>query len=321
MNVELVIQDSQTGAAYNISELLLETRWQTSLLEQPGKLTFSYINDPNILFPEGSIVSFKIDNIGVFFGYVFKRGKTKDEKIVLTAYDQMRYLKNKDTYKTADETASQVFSKICSKFSLRSSVVASSSYKMAPYLHDNKTLYEIIQRGIDETLVNTGIWYVVYDDFGTLKFNDLQALRTSVYIGDNYLLTNYNFESSIDEDTYNQVKIMQNDNDEPKIVFNAESIARWGVLQYFEKVDEKANAAQISARAEMLLKIKNRATKKLRLSCLGNLNIRAGSGIVLGVSALEQEGIVSGNYFIVTSCEHVFKNDLHTMELEVQMTV
>ena len=87
MNIEAIVQDSKSGQAYDISELIIDAKWETTLIEQPGKLTFNYIDDNKVTINEGSPISFKVDGKGVFFGYVFKRGKNKDEKISVTAYD------------------------------------------------------------------------------------------------------------------------------------------------------------------------------------------------------------------------------------------
>jgi hypothetical protein len=325
MNIEAIVQDSKSGQAYDISELIMDAKWETTLIEQPGKLTFNYIDDNKVTINEGSPISFKVDGKGVFFGYVFKRGKNKDEKISVTAYDQMRYLKNKDTYVLANLTASQVFSKLCNDYKLTHRVVNSSPYIVLPKPYDSKTLFEIIQHGIDETLINTGNWFMIKDNFGTLEFISINSLKTDLFIGDESLLIDFNYESSIDDDSYNQVKLIKDNKETNKrevyIVKDSNTIKQWGLLQYFESMDENANEAQIKARAEMILKLKNRVTKKLKLECLGDLKVAAGSGVVLGISDLQKEGIVINQYFMVTSCTHTFQNDLHTMQLEVQVSI
>lgn len=325
MNIEAIVQDSKSGVAYDISELITNAVWETTLTNQPGKLTFNYIDDNKVTISEGSPISFKVDGKGVFFGYIFKRGKKKDKKVPVTAYDQMRYLKNKDTYVLSNLTASQIFTKICRDFKLSFEVIDSSSYIVSPRVNDNKTLFEIIQHGIDETLINTGNWFMIKDNFGTLEFVSINSLKTDLFIGDESLLIDFNYESSIDDDSYNQVKLIK-DNKETKkreiyIVKDSNTIKQWGLLQYFEKMDENANEAQIKARAEMILKLKNRVTKKLKLECLGDLKVAAGSGVVLGISDLQKEGIAINQYFMVTSCTHTFQNDLHTMQLEVQVSI
>lgn len=325
MNIEIIVQDSKSGIVYDISELVTHIKWETSLINQPGKLTFSYLEDEKISINEGSSLSFKVDGKGVFFGYIFKRGKKKDEKIPVTAYDQMRYLKNKDTYVLSNLTASQIFTTLCNDFKLSANVKDASSYIVSPRVHDNKTLFEIIQHAIDETLINTGNWYMIKDNFGKLEFVSINSLKTDVFIGDKSLLIDFDYESSIDDDTYNQVKLIKENKETKKreiyIVKDSGTIKQWGLLQYFEKMDEKANPAQIKARADMILKLKNRTTKKLRLECLGDLKVSAGSGVVLGISDLEKEGIPINQYFMVVGCTHTFKNDLHTMQLEVQASI
>ena len=325
MNIEAIVQDSKSGQAYDISELIIDAKRETTLIEQPGKLTFNYIDDNKVTINEGSPISFKVDGKGVFFGYIFKKGKKKDEKVPVTAYDQMRYLKNKDTYVLSNLTASQIFTKLCSDFKLSFEVKDSSSYIVSPRVNDNKTLFEIIQHAIDETLINTGNWYMIRDNFGKLQFISINSMKTDLFIGDESLLIDFDYESSIDDDTYNQVKLIKENKETKKreiyIVKDSNTIKQWGLLQYFEKMDENANIAQIQARAEMILKLKNRVTKKLKLECLGDLKVAAGSGVVLGISDLQKEGIAINQYFMVTSCTHIFQNDLHTMQLEVQVSI
>lgn len=325
MNIEAIVQDSKSGVVYDISELITNAVWETTMTDQPGKLTFNYIDDTKVTINEGSPISFKVDGKGVFFGYIFKRGKKKDEKIPITAYDQMRYLKNKDTYVLSGLSASQIFTKVCNDFKLKSIVKEATSYINSPRINDNKTLFEIIQYAIDETLINTGNWFMIRDNFGSLEFVSINSLKTDAFIGDESLLIDFDFESSIDDDTHNQIKLIKENKETRKreiyIVKDSSTIKQWGLLQYFEKMDEKANPAQIKTRADMLLKLKNRVTKKLKLECLGDLKVSAGSGIVLGISDLEKEGIPINQYFMVVSCAHIFKNDLHTMQLEVQVSI
>jgi hypothetical protein len=327
VKIELIVQNSETGKTWEISELVNSISWTTYMVDQPGKLDFTFIDEADkVLATEGSVVSFKVNGTKVFFGYVFKEGVDETESVSVTAYDQLRYLKNKDTYVLSNMTASQVFEKICKDFKMRYSVIDKSSYVLPASVEDNKGLYEIIQKGIDLTLINSGNWYVVRDNFGTLEFQLLNRLKTLVFIGDGSSLSKYSFESSIDSDTYNQIKLVKENKETAKreiyIVKDSSTIKKWGTLQYFETVDEDSNAAQIQARAEMLLKLKNRKTKSLKLNnVLGDLRVFAGAGIVLGIQKLVVRGIPMNKYFMVTSATHTFSNDLHTMSLELQVSI
>lgn len=327
MKIELIVQNSETGKTWEISELVNSISWTTYMVDQPGKLSFTFLDEADkVLATEGSIVSFKVDGTKLFFGYVFKEGVDETDSISVTAYDQLRYLKNKDTYVISNMTSSQVFEKICKDFKLKYAVLDKSSYVLPSSVEDNKGLYETIQKGVDLTLINTGNWYVVRDNFGTLEYQLLNRLKTLVFIGDGSSLSKYNFESSIDDDTYNQIKLVKENKETKKreiyIVKDSSTIKTWGTLQYFESVDEDTNAAQIQARAEMLLKLKNRKTKSLKLNnVLGDLRVFAGCGVVLGISKLVARGVAMNKYFMVTSATHTFANDLHTMSLELQVSV
>jgi len=325
MNIKLVVQDNETGKIFDISEIVDTISLTTQMSDQAGKLTFNYQDDDNIKLHEGSPVYLKVDGVGMFYGTIFTRERTAKDSYSITAYDQMYYLKNKDTYVFPTMTASERFEKVCKDKQLKYRVDDKPSYKVPGAIMDNDTMYNMVQDGIDRTLINTGDWYIIRDDFGTLQFASLNRLKTMLFIGDESLLTDYNFKSTIEGDTYNQVKLIKENKETKKrevyIVKDSNNIKKWGLLQYFEKMDEKANAAQIKERANMILQLKNRVVKTLKLECLGDTRVFAGVGIVLGISDLVKEGIPMNKYFMVTSCTHTFKNDYHTMSLEMAVSI
>lgn len=324
-NIELIVQDTAGGKIYDLSELVTDISWETQMTSQPGKLTFSYINSDEAIVAEGGIVSLKLDGEGVFWGYIFRRSKSQGHLINVTAYDQLRYLKNKDTYVFENQTASAVFTKVCKDFGITHKIVDDNSAVIPGRLHDNAALYEIIDYGLTQTLIQTGEWYIIRDNFGTMEFVHLNTLKTPIVIGDESLATEYSFESSIDEDTYNQIKLIKENKETVKrevyMLYDNETQVKWGVLQYFEKMDENANIAQITEKAERLMKLKNRVTKKLSLTCLGDIRIFAGSGIILSISDLESENVPLNSYVMVARATHHFENSLHTMKLDVEVNL
>jgi hypothetical protein len=326
MDIRLIVQESESGFIYDISELVTGSiTWDTELAAQPGKLQFQYVDDPDININEGSSVSFRHNGEGIFFGFVFNRKKTDKKIVSITAYDQLRYLKNNDSYVFKNKTAAQIFEKVCQDFNLKYKVVNSSSYIVPPKPHDNKSLFDIIDFGISRTLIDTAEWYMIRDNFGVLEFININSLKTDVYISDKATALDYDFESSIDSDTYNQIKFIRENKETEKrdvyIIKDSSTIQKWGILQYFEKIDEKANEAQIQQRAEAFLKVKNRKTKKLKLPCLGNFKVFAGCGVVVDIEDLQKEGIGNKQYFLVSSCSHSLENDTHKMTLDLQVVI
>lgn len=325
--IEMLIQNNINGQTWEISEIVADgIQWETSSESQPGKLTFKMLRDVAMYIPEGSPVSFKFNDQKVFFGYIFKVSEDEDDFISYTAFDQMRYLKNKDTYVFSSDTASNRFIRLCNDFKLKYRVDTPSWFACPPSVKDNATLFSMIEEAIDHTLINSSNWHVIYDDFGTLVFSSYAAMATTIFVGDRGGLTKFSYERSIDSDSFNQVKLVQENKETKKrdvyIVKDSRNISRWGLLQHFETVDEKANSVQIRTRAENLLKVKNRKTQKLTLGSLdGDVKARAGAGIVIAVSDLVHEGLNEPKYYMVTKATHTFNNNDHTMNLEVRLTI
>ena len=77
---------------------------------------------------------------------------------------------------------------------------------------------------------------------------------------------NYDYESSIDSDTYNQIKLTYDNSETGKreiyMAKDSSNIEKWGVLQYFDTIDEKTNGA-VKARA--LLDLYNQKTRSLQI--------------------------------------------------------
>ena len=117
MNVELLISDHVGTKAYlPVVEEGIE--WSTERRSAPGKLTFKVVNDPVLNIGEGMAVRLKVDGEPVFFGFVFTMKRDKGQVIEVTAYDQLRYLNNKDTYVYENLTASQFVHMLAADFSL-----------------------------------------------------------------------------------------------------------------------------------------------------------------------------------------------------------
>ena len=90
--------------------------WETERKGSPGILKFTVVNAQNPEFEEGNIVRLVMNSTPVFFGYVFKKKRDKQHQIEVTAYDQLRYFKNKETYVYKNKTADQVIQMMAADF-------------------------------------------------------------------------------------------------------------------------------------------------------------------------------------------------------------
>jgi hypothetical protein len=320
LNVELLVGNESGTKVYQpvVQEGI---DWSTERSNTPGKLTFKIIKDDALDFSEGSPVRMKVDGENVFFGFVFKQQRTKEQIITVTAYDQLRYLKNKDTKVYEGKTAAQFTRMIADDFALNVGTLEDTGYTIESRVEENTPLIEMIQNALDLTMTNTGELFVLFDDFGKLT---LKAL-SSMYVGSPgaYLMIdeetgqNFDYTSSIDDNTYNKIKLTYDNEDtgyrDVYIAQDGSNINKWGILQYFDTLKKGENG---QAKADALLSLYNKKTRNLKITnALGDNRVRAGSMVVIN---LDLGDMKIKNFMLVEKCKHTYKNDEHWMDLTLR---
>lgn len=311
--VELKIQNGSTMYQPCIED---EITWETSRKGVPGKLEFSVVKDEIISFQEGNLVQLMIDNKNIFKGYVFTKKRSSDQIIKVTAYDQLRYLKNKDTQVFENRTASQIIKELAGKFKLLTGAIEDTGYVIATRVEDNKTLMDMIQSALDITLQNRNKMYVLFDDFGAISLKSIESMKLDVLI-EKSTAEDFDYTSSIDSNTYNFIKLAyDNDKTKKREIYEAidsKNIAAWGLLQYYEKVNQNTNA---KAKADGLLKLYNKKTRNLSVSnAIGDIRVRGGCLIPVW---LELGDIKVQNYMLVETVKHTFKSNEHYMDITLR---
>jgi hypothetical protein len=320
MNVELLVANGSGTKVYQpaVQEGI---EWTTQRSGSPGKLTFKVLKDKHLSFTEGSAVRLKVDGDEVFFGFVFSKQRQRDQIITVTAYDQLRYLQNKDTKVYEGKTATQFIKMLAEDYTLNLGTMEDTGYVIASRVEENTSLFDMINNALDLTLTNTGNMFVLYDDFGKLTLKSLENMR----VGSNgkYLVIdeetgqNFEYKSSIDSDTYNKVKLTY-DNDETGtrdiyIAQDSSNINKWGILQYFDTLQEGENG---QAKADALLKLYNKKTRNLKIpNAFGDNRVRAGSLVVVN---LDLGDITVKNFMLVEKCVHTYKESEHWMTLTLR---
>ena len=200
--IELVIETKK-----GLIQPLVEdgVTWDTERKGVPGKLTFKLLDKGDLNISEGNPVRMKWKGKNVFFGFIFIIKRDKDRTVNVTAYDQMRYLKNKDTYVFKNKKASDIIKMLASDFGLKTGSVENTSYTIKSRIEDNKTLFDMIYNALDLTLDNTGKMYVLYDDFGKLTLKNIESMKTNMVMT-NETAENFYYQTSIDRPTYNKIK-------------------------------------------------------------------------------------------------------------------
>lgn len=315
--------DNKAGIVWDISELVTAVEWKTSRIGAAGSLKVTYISgapyqDKQFSCNNGDIVAVKQDGANVFYGYVFQVDSGKEEEVSFVAYDQIRYLLTDETYVFSNSTASDIVRKIAEDAGLKLGTVEPTRHRIPSLLEDSKKLLDIISKALDMTLIATKRIYVLYDDYGALTLRDAESMAVDVSIGDKSLLTDYSFGRSIDGETYNRIKLVQDNKTTGKrdvyIAQDSANMARWGRLQFYEKVDENLNSAQIEELLNLHIALKNREQQTLQVKALGDLSIRAGCYVPVHIS-----GLGVGQYYLVQECTHRFEGREHTMSLELKV--
>lgn len=318
-----VLLDDKNGNVWDITNIVTGITWKTSRIGSPGSLDFTLIKgsayqDVSFKVNNGDIVRFRYNDQNVFYGYVFSIDGGRDESVRIKCYDQIRYLLNKDTYVFAQVTAADVIQRIADDFNLKTGQIAGTSYVIPTMVEDNQTLLDIIDKALIYTLQNTGVNYVLYDDFGTLALRNVEDLLVDFIIGENSLMTNYIMKSSIDQDTYNKVKLYKDNKDTGKrdvyIAQDSSNMAKWGTLQLTQSVDEDKNEAQINALLNSLISIKNRETKSLQVEAMGAAQVRAGCYVPITISEYD-----ISQPFLVDAATHRFDGNDYMMTLELKV--
>ena len=320
MDIELLISDPSGNKLYMpVVEEGIE--WSTERRSTPGKLTFKIINDGIIDFEEGSRVRLKVDGKEVFYGFVFTKRHDKNQIISVTAYDQLRYLNNKDTYVYENKTVAEFIQMIATDFNLKTGTLEDTKFKIASRVEDNTSLFDMIENALDLTLQNTKEMFVMFDEFGKITLKNIASMRVgeeSAYLLiDEETGENFEYSSSIDSDVYNKIKLSYDNEDTGKrdiyIAQDGTHMNEWGVLQYFDTLSKGENG---QAKAEALLKLYNKKNRNLKITnAIGDTRVRAGSLVVVSLALGD---VNLKNFMLVEKVRHTFKLDQHVMDLTLR---
>lgn len=278
----------------------------------------SLYQNKKFTYENGYVVKYISNEVGIFYGYIFSVDSGKDESVKIKAYDQMRYLTANQTYKFVNATAADVIKRIAKDFLLKTGDLIQPKYVIPRMLFDNKKLIDMICEALDRTLIYGGKNYIFYDDFGKLVLRDVEEMPYGFVIGDNSLLTDYSYTRSIDDQTYNKIKLYRDNKDTGKrevfVHQDSGSIRQWGLLFCTKKADDGLNEGQIDDMLKTLMTLRNRETQTLKVDALGDFKVRAGSFVNIQIDELK-----INQYFLVDECTHKVQGGVHTMSLDLKV--
>lgn len=314
MNIELLINGSKgVFAPVVCGEIMCcSKKWGA------GYLKFSVLKEGSIDFKEGDAVSLRVDSKDMFYGYVFTKERNKKGVISVLCYDQMRYLKNKDTYVFSAKTASQIFMMIANDYKIKTGTVDNTGLVLQPRIEDNTTLMDIMYTALNVTESRGYGNFIIYDDFGKLCLKNTKNMNSNLII-DMATAIDFDYKTTIDKGVYNKVKLLYKRETKYTNTMNVyvaqddKSIKEWGVLQYFSHIDINETDGNVKARE--LLNIHKTKNRNLQITTIGNLNMRAGWKVHVD---LDIGDFVINDSMRIRECCHIFGGNKHHMVLDME---
>lgn len=289
--------------------------WSTERKSTPGSIKLSILRDDSMKIEEGCPIALVEDKLGVFHGFIFTIKESKDDLLEIIAYDQLRYLKNRDTYVYSNWSTGDLLKCIASDFRLKTGFVDNTGIKLKIAEVDTE-LFDMLNNSIADTADITKVLYILYDDYGELCLRKSTDLILNVVI-DSTSAEDYTFTRSIDESTYNSIKLAYANKKagtrEIFQVFDSNNIKKWGVLQYYEQVQNNNTAKD---KVEKLLSMHNTPKRTLNLkNCFGDSRVRAGFSVLIPL--FDAKGEQSFYPMMVESAKHTYNADAHFMDIKL----
>jgi hypothetical protein len=205
---------------------------------------------------------------------------------------------------------------VADDFGLQLGTVERTEYTIPTRVEDNTSLFDVIYNALDLELSNKKKMFVLYDAFGKLTLKSLDSMKLGLVI-DEETGENFDYSSSIDDQTYNKVKLSYENEDTGKrdvyVVQDGQHINDWGILQYFDTLSKGENG---EAKAAALLDLYNAKTRKLKISkAFGDTRVRAGSLIIVNLGLGD---VNVKNYMLVEKAVHTWSESEHYMDLTLR---
>ena len=267
-------------------------------------------------FDEGDTLSFKYDSKLRFIGVIFAYSISSDGALSITAHDSNIYLtKSTDTRIFKSKKASEIIRILATDFGIPIGDIADTGY-VIPYIRLSKTtIFNMVLKVLTLTSNQTGKRFFIRNDGGKLVVT-AGASNAKYLFKDGENIISASYSRSI-EDTRTQAKVIGGKKGKETVVVVKDDAKRekYGVMQVFEEMDEKATASQVKQRAQSLLKEQSVVSEQLTVEVLGIPEVDVGTAVY----AINKMTATYGAYY-VTSVSHTYSSGLHVMVLELTRT-
>ena len=277
----------------------------------PAVLELSVIGVSDGMISDGDAVSFSFGGSNLFFGYVFTVEHRHDGQTRLKCFDQLRYLKNRDSFVFAGK-ASELVKLIAKKYGLRTGTVEDTGCILPQTVYEN-TLADILSEALTATREQTGKSFLLYDEGGALTLKNADAAGSGVRL-DPGNMREFSKRYSIDDGVYDRVVAASDDRSSGvRTVYTADdpdAEKRWGVLQYYKKLDASQDPAQTVKKLLRAYSPENISV--FARGCEGSAPVRGGSIVKFSEDGERYENMRC------ESVEHTFSGGIHLMDVKMR---
>lgn len=318
--INLTIYQNGGGSGKDITQLVESIQWAGRRGSPARTLTVSLLDDDGywhersgIDVEEGWQCIFKWNGTELFRGIFMTQGTTQKKTGKYKAYDNGIYLSNnRDTFVYESKTASQIFSDVCSRFGLPTGEVAGCSYTIPDHIKKKATGWDTIEDALSLEFDNTGTRFFVVSEKGSLSLKKRKENIVQWVLETGANVTSYNFSKSI-ENVKTRIKLLSAEGTVLAEASDPGLEAKIGIMQEVETPDETLNSAQLKALADSMLAEKKQASRTLNLNDLiGIPDVISGVGVFVIIPH-----IAISRTLYVDSDTHTFKDNLHTMSLQL----
>lgn len=285
--------------------------WTTAREGSAGRLAFNALAEDERA-DLGDTVAFYHEGAGVFVGRIFSISGSDGNEIKYTAYDQLFYLKNEDTYVYSEKTLTELLIYIAEILKMPMGDLVDTEHKLTR-VEEDISYWDMILNAVDDTAVGNGEFYVLYDDFGKIRLKNNMDMRVP-FLLDKDTCFNFSYGSDI-TDAYNSVELYyDNQATGQRDIYRAEdseNIAKWGVLNYYDDAVEPDIEGE---KAQMILSLLNRPKRTFSAEAMGDIRMRAGAIFPV---YMQVGDILLNKYFIVDEVSHKFEGKNHKMNLKI----
>lgn len=281
----------------------------------PACLSFSVVNDALLHFEEGDKVELSFAGTLIFSGFVFTKRRRYGDVIHVVAYDQIRYLKNRDTYQLMQQTATQLVWNIGQDWGFALGHIEDTGFVIPEIIEDDRPLLDMIQDALDKTAQQTGDVFVLYDDAGKICLDHVKDMALDILM-DEEGMEDFDYTSTIDRDAYSAVSLYRAEG-ETGIRAHYETrhklwFERWGMLRYYARAEDGLDGQE---QAENVLKQYGRKKRSLRiLNAPGDVRVRGGTLLPVNLNLGD---IIVDQFLMVERVKHHFTENGHVMELDM----